>query len=114
MKNIKRDSGPKAPENILERAGNGMGGDCWLKIGLSRRELALVTRLAKDYKFTRSPSAAMARRLVMMALANLPIIERSWNAMVKYCDAENICLDSFLDARAHQVLNSLGEVSKNA
>jgi hypothetical protein len=119
MKNSKAARKPKTPDKILECAGNAIGGDCWLKIGLSRKELALVTRLAKDYKFKRSPSAAMARQLVMMALVNLPVIERSWNAVIKYCEAEKVYVPNYLEARARKVLDSLyddeneGEAWKN-
>jgi hypothetical protein len=107
MKKVKSARVSKSPHKILEAAGCMVESNYWLQIGLTRRELALVKRLAKDYKFKRTPSASMARHLVIMALVNLPILDRSWRAMVNYCEAEGINVESYRLARARQVLDSL-------
>ena len=95
--------------NKFEWAGNPDGGNCWLKIGLTRSELALVTRLSKDFDFERSPNANTARLLVMMALANLRFIMRPWQTMMDYCRAEGLSPEDFLSARARQGLDSFDE-----
>ncbi len=92
----------------MEYAGNFMGGDTWLKIGLSRAEVKLITRAGKAYKFKKCPTASMVRRLVMMALLNLPALEESWNANVRYCEAEDIFdMTVFCEQRAAQVLKQI-------
>jgi len=97
---LARDNGG-SPEM---RAGSWMGGDCWLKIGLSRAEVKLITRAAKGYKFEAQPTANMARRLLMMALLNLPKLEDDWRARYKYCQAEGIDLADYCEHQAKAAL----------
>jgi hypothetical protein len=91
----------------VESAGSWIQGNHWIQLGLSRDQVRLITRLGKDYRFKEKPCAHMARQLIMMALINLPLIERSWNSTLKYCQAEDINVDHFLRDRAREVLNEV-------
>ena len=103
---------PAAPTKVVEYASSLTATNYYLKIGLSRSEVRLVKRLSRDYGFRKEPCARMARQLVMMALVNLPIIEQSFTALVKYCDSEDIHIETLLERRAQQVLDSLLKAPK--
>src|SRR6267142_1883657 len=61
---------------ILEYAGSLSFGDYWLKVGLTKNQLALVSQFARGLGLKRRPAATAARVLIMAALANLPLIEK--------------------------------------
>ena len=92
-------------EPILEYAGSLSFGDYWLKVGLTKNQLALVSQFARGLGLKRRPAATAARVLIMAALANLPLIEKSWWVMQRYADAEGFsCLEHVLDDRARAML----------
>lgn len=92
---------------ILEYSGDWIAQNFWLKIGLSKDQLALVTRLAREYGFKQMPAASCARQLIMLALANLPTTEATLNSVARYAEAEGLSLQKALDARATATINSM-------
>ncbi len=104
-----RNGGECRPDEIIsEYASNLIYSNQWIKIGLSRAESAILTRLGKDYGLAKSPCASAARLLIRYALVNLPALERSSVAIKKYCEAEGLLIEQYVEARARQTLDSLG------
>jgi hypothetical protein len=90
-----------APEpGHYEKCGGVRHRNYWYHIGVTREVAAALKRHARRYGFKTSPSASMARQLIYMALLSLPEVEKNWNAVLDYCDAEGIInTEGFVDNR---------------
>ena len=103
MRTSKKKTGKtKAPAAILEYAGDHVCGNSWLKIGLTRKQLALVTRLGKQWGFKTAPAATCARWLVMLGLVNMPVLEATWRKVSRYAEAEGLIMADALEARVRE------------
>lgn len=92
--------------HILETASSITEGNFYLKIGLTRRQLALVTRLGREWGFKKAPSATAARQLIMLGLVALPSIIKAWHQVEDYARAEDLNITRALEARAVESLNA--------
>jgi len=94
-----------------EHASDWIEGNYYVTIGLTRRQRALLKRAARGWGFYKQPCATASRLLVMLSLANLPLIEERWRVHHKDCEREGIHLSRYLDGLAAQ---SLGEPGRRA
>lgn len=92
------------PSGQAEYAGSWVSTNYWLKIGLSKSQLALITKLGKQYRIKDKPAAQCARILIMLALANLEATEHTWRVIGAYAEAEGLTLEKALFARAQEAL----------
>ena len=91
---------------VSERAADWIEGNYYVTIGLTRRQRTLLRKAARGWGFHKQPCATATRLLVMLSLANLPLIEKRWRVHYDYCEKEGLQLAGYLDGLARQ---SLGE-----
>jgi hypothetical protein len=89
---------------IREWAGDVIFSNYWVKVGLTRNQLAALSALAKAYGFKKDRVARTARWLIMLGLDCLPILEDRVRALNGYAEAEGFStVTALLDSRAKQV-----------
>src|SRR5438105_1469912 len=98
---------PKRRDRIAEYSGSITGCNYWIKIGIDKRQLALLSKLSKQWGVKKSPTATAARMLITLGLAALPTIEECWRKFERYCEMEDLHFDKFLNARARHWLNKV-------
>ena len=104
---MKTRSPVKRPRpQVSEHASDWIEGNYYVTIGLTRRQRTLLRKAGRGWGFHKQPCATASRLLVMLSLANLPLIEERWRVHYDYCEKEDLRLAGYLDRLARQ---SLGE-----
>jgi hypothetical protein len=102
---MKTGSPVKRPRpQVSERASDWIEGNYYVTIGLTRRQRTLLAKAARQWGFRDQPCATATRLLVMLSLANLPLIEERWRVHSDYCEKEDLFLSKYLDRLARQSL----------
>ena len=91
---------------VSERASDLIEGNYYVTIGLTRRQRTLLSKAARGWGFHKQPCATATRLLVMLSLANLPLIEEWWRVHYDHCEKEGLWFAGYLDRLARR---SLGE-----
>jgi hypothetical protein len=89
---------------VSERAADWIEGNYYVTIGLTRRQRTLLRKAARGWGFHKQPCATATRLLVMLSLANLPLIEGRWRVHYDHCEKEGLRLAGYLDGLARQSL----------
>jgi hypothetical protein len=89
-----------------EHASDWIEGNYYVTIGLTRRQRTLLAKAARQWGFRDQPCATATRLLVMLSLADLPLIEERWRAHWSYCEKEDLRLAEYLDRLAAQALGA--------
>ena len=90
--------------HVSERASDWVEGNYYVTIGLTRRQRTLLAKAARQWDFRDQPCATATRLLVMLSLANLPLIEERWRVHYDYCEKVGLRLVEHLDRLARQSL----------
>ena len=89
-----------------EHASDWIEGNYYVTIGLTRRQRSLLAKAARQWGFRNDPCATATRLLVMLSLADLPLIEERWRFHWNYCEKEGLRLSQFLDRLAAHALGA--------
>ena len=89
---------------VSERAADWIEGNYYVTIGLTRRQRTLLRKAARGWGFHKQPCATATRLLVMLSLANLPLIEERWRVHYDHCEKEGLWLAGYLDGLARRSL----------